>query len=92
MNAAYAGRYDPSKHFNVNDWNADNGNDNVGAVPAVVSRIKVKFEFAWWILSILQASCLFLEVVFANQGNFYCLRLVYLWLALKEFLINLTCY
>lgn len=34
--AADAGRSDPSRKFNVNDWRTARGNDSVGAVPAVV--------------------------------------------------------
>lgn len=39
VDAANAGRNDPSKQFNVNDWHADKGNNNVGGVPAVVSSL-----------------------------------------------------
>jgi len=73
VNAAYAGRNDPSKQFNVNDWNADNGNDNVGAVPAVVSsfkRFNLVLIFAWWIVSNHQASYLaVIEKYIQDQGR-----------------------
>ena len=63
-NAANAGRNDPSKQFNVNDWNAQNGNSNIGLVPAVVSSNAMEaypaLSFVWWNESILQAFCLFL--------------------------------
>lgn len=68
MNSANVGRNHPDNRFNVNDWNADNGNDNVGAVPAVVSS---KIKVAWRILSILQAFYLFLEGLTRVLDNFY---------------------
>jgi len=37
-NVANVGRNDPADRLNVNDWNRDNGNDNVFAVPVIVSR------------------------------------------------------
>ena len=36
VDAAYAGRLDPSRRFFVHTWFADDGLDFVGAVPAVV--------------------------------------------------------
>jgi len=92
VNAANAGRNDPSKQFNVNEWNADNGNDNVGAVPAVVSSVKEAYpalSFAWWIVSILQAFCLFL-VVPIQALNICCFELPgSLLLALEGLLLGL---
>lgn len=43
-NVANVGRNNPDNPLNVNDWNADNDNDNVWAVPAVVSGIKVLWQ------------------------------------------------
>jgi len=75
VNSANVGRNDHDNQLNVNEWNAENGNDNIGAVPAVVSRRKILFsaDFAWRILSIRQAFCLFPEVLFEALNIFYLL-------------------
>ena len=93
VNAANAGRNDPSKQFNVNDWNADNGNDNVFAVPVVVSRrIKFRVCFAWWSGSNHQASCLFPARLVVVLGSFYLLAPGYLCLISRGFLTGLILY
>lgn len=51
---------------NVNDWNPSNRNDNVGLAPVVVSSF-------YWLLSILQASCLLLEGWSEVLSNLYLL-------------------
>lgn len=71
VNAANVGRNDPTNPLNVNEWNRDNGNPNTGGLSAVVSSTEVRVGFAWWILSIHQASCLFLEVLLQVLNIFY---------------------
>ncbi len=38
---ANVGRYDPNGQRTVGGWDRDDGNDNVFAVPVIVSRIKI---------------------------------------------------
>jgi len=74
--------------LNVNNWNRDNGNDNVHVAPLIVSskKIYLKVSSAWWLLSIRQASCLFLATFPKAQGNFYWLMQECLSQVLKGFL------
>lgn len=85
-NVAVVGRNDPDNKLNVNDWNRDNGYDNVGAVPAVVSIIER--YFAWRTLSTRQASCLFLGEYFEAPNSVYLLLTDCLWQALIEPLLG----
>lgn len=70
---AVVGNADPDNGLNVNEMNADNGNDNVHAVRLIVSGRKILFKgcFAWRILSILQAFCLFPASIPEVLNNFY---------------------
>ena len=71
-NVANVGNADPDNGLNVNDWNRDNGNRNVGAVRLVVSRKKESnlVSSAWWHESSHQASCLFLAKLLEVLSNF----------------------
>ena len=87
-NVANVGRNDPTNRLNVNDWDRANSNDNVFAVPVIVSRKRKDFRvsFAWWLLSIRQASCLFHAASLGAQDSFYWLMQGYLLQVLKGFL------
>lgn len=87
-NVADVGYFNADNGLNVNDWNADNGNDNLWVVRLVVSSITTA-GFAWWSGSIHQASCLFLAVLLEALNIFYLLWQDYLWKALRVFLIGL---
>jgi hypothetical protein len=64
-NVANVGNFNADNGLNVNNWNAHNGNDNVHVAPLIVSSKKISFRAssAWWLLSIRQASFLFLQGV-----------------------------
>ena len=83
-NVANVGNANPDNGLNVNDWNRDNGNDNVGGPLLVVSSFKG--YFAWWTLTIHQAFYLFLAILLAALNIFYLLLLDYLYLTVAEFL------
>jgi len=55
--------------LDVDNWNPTNRNDNLFAAPLILSSKKVKWYFAWLILSIRQAFSLFRKVLFVNQDN-----------------------
>ena len=86
-NVANVGNAAPDNGLNVNDWNRDNGNRNVGAVRLVVSRKKGSnlVSFAWWHESSHQASCLFLAALIEALGSFCPLNIDYLWRVLRGF-------
>ena len=83
-NVANVGNFNADNELNVNNWKPSDVNDNLWAVPLVVSR---KFiSFAWWIEAIHQAFCLF-PVKFLQVLNSSCLLMLENPLrALKEFL------
>jgi len=74
-NVANVGNFDDNGP-NVNDWNVDDINPNLGAARWIVSRRKILFwaDLTWRILSIRQAFCLFPEVLFVILSIF-CLLL-----------------
>ena len=71
-NVANVGDAFPDYGLDVYDWYRDYGYRNIGAVRLVVSEtleVNLIKRFAWWILSIRQAFCLFLEVLIQVQNN-----------------------
>ena len=89
-NVANVGNANPDNGLNVNDWNRDNGHDDVGSPRLVVSsfirRFCFKRYFAWWTLTIHQAFCLFLEVLPVILNIFYLLLPDCLWQVVEVFL------
>ncbi|MEK7497565.1 MAG: hypothetical protein AAB656_01460 [Patescibacteria group bacterium] len=81
-NVAIVGNANSDNGLNVNDWNRDNGNDNVRVVRLIVSSSFL------WILSILQAFCLFLGGCSGVLNNVCFVRPGYLLQALKELLLS----
>lgn len=84
-NVAYVGNANPDRGLNVNDWNRDRGNHNVGAVRLVVSSTNdsVLACFAWRHESSRQASCQFLASMFEVLDIYCFLMLDCPWLVLK---------
>lgn len=84
-NVANVGNANPDGGLNVNDWNRDRGNHNVGAVCLVVSsrNDSVLVSSAWWHESSRQASCQFLASLFEVQDTYCFSMLDYPWLVLK---------
>jgi len=80
-NVANVGNFDAENGLNVNNWNRDNGNDNVFASPLVVSSSAD-------VLSTRLAFCLFLAKCFEVLNSFYCLRLASLLRALTGVLLD----
>ena len=91
-NVANVGNFNADNGPNVNDWNRDNGNSNVFAVPLVVSGKcdSNLASFAWRNESIRQASCQLPVKKLGAQCNFYLLAPGYLWQTLREFLKDLV--
>lgn len=79
------GNWNEHNGLNVNDWNADHGNDNLRAVRLVVSGINFGIDLiAWWSGSTLQASCLFPAALIVALSIFFLLKIESLYLTLKE--------
>ena len=75
-NVANVGNFNSDNGLNVNNWNPANRNDNLFAAPLIAfGEKKIIWNFAWRILSIPQASCLFPEDFLEELDNFYCLLL-----------------
>ena len=87
-NVANVGNFNADNGPNVNDWNRDTGNDNVFAVPLVVSGKcdSNPASFAWRNESNRQASCRLPAKKLGAQCNFYLLMLGHPWQTLREFL------
>ena len=83
-NVANVGNWNDDNGLNVNDWNRDESNVNIGAARWIVSSMKL--SFAWWNVSIHQAFFLFPVVLFEVQDTFYQLLIDYLLLILTRFL------
>ena len=91
-NLANVGNFNADNGPNVNDWNRDKHNVNLGAARWIVSSTKeiIRVSFAWWILSSHQASYLLPEVLLEVLNSFYWLMTEYLWRVLEEFLAGLV--
>ena len=83
-NLANVGNFNADNGPNVNDWNRDKSNVNIGDAFWIVSSI------AWWILSNHQASCLF-PATWPEARYIFCLLLPDCpYLILKVFLKGLA--
>lgn len=86
-NLANVGNFNADNGPNVNDWNRDDHNVNLGAARWIVSSEDslrgFSLSIAWWTLSSRQAFCLFLEVLPEARRIFCLLSPDYLYLILE---------